>query len=974
MSNRIANPPFVGRTEELRALRKMLPGSSGRSGRFVAIAGEPGIGKTRLMTEIARIATAEGKRVLWSQMVEDFAAPPFFCWTLVLRDYVQQFDDDVIRADIGSGAPDIADILPELCHRFGIEVDPIGLSRSGGHYALFDAVTRHLLTVARRDPLIVLLDNLHSADRSSLMLLEYLCQQIAGSPILVIGAYRHADFDRRNPLRFVLAKLSRTPGFQQISLRGLTLDEVALVLSTHVGSPIPASLVRSIHERSDGSPLFVGEMARMLAEPDSQRGAYQPNYLVHVPASLRDVINVRLDALPAETLKILGIAAVLGRDFDVSVLAELAELPGELVNIQLNQAEEAGIIRALHLGRYSFRHVSFREVLYIEHSTVARVRLHRRTGELLESRHSNGGAAHYTELAHHFFESAQLDNGEKALLYCRAAADEAAKRRAYAEAVAMYERALQVVELQQESNSETRFDLLFRVGQSQFSSGELNAATQSLMKSAILAYRERWWFRLADALFVYQLVCQQSGFRHIASIPLHELVLEHIPDESHEVRARTLVSLAKAYRTAGRPDLAGSVFQSGVELARRCDDSRVLFDCLRKGNWTVGRHPSSIREGLEISREALALARLHESAEAVIDSLTDIVFQLCDLGEIDEVEQRLAEMANLARQERQRHFLNVLTGFETSVAILRGNWAEGYCKAQETLRQIPVQGVLGLEGRYAFQVFSIKRAQGQLEEMREIADAILATSAITNFWLPGQIMLHCELEQYARARDALRQLGDLRKLPRDDLYVTSLIYLAESCVVLRDKARCSQIYELLMPYRSLNATLPGTLMQGAVSGYLGSLAVTTRNAMEASVLFEEAIAMNTAMRALPFLARSQVDYARVLFASDDHEAHIRARQLVTAALSVANELNLRPLQKAITALQETSAIDSLTGREVDILRVVAVGLSNKRIADTLHISHSTVTTHMRHIFRKTGARNRTEAAEYARRAGLLENS
>jgi len=258
--------------------------------------------------------------------------------------------------------------------------------------------------------------------------------------------------------------------------------------------------------------------------------------------------------------------------------------------------------------------------------------------------------------------------------------------------------------------------------------------------------------------------------------------------------------------------------------------------------------------------------------------------------------------------------------------------------------------------------------------MREIANAILATGAITRFWLPGQIMLHCELEQYEHARESLQQLGDLRKLPKDDLYVTSLIYLAESCVALRDKARCSQIYELLMPYRPLNATLPGTLMLGAISGYLGSLAATIQCQAEASSLFEEAIAMNTAMRALPFLARTQVDYARLLLACDNPDAHLYAQQLVAAAKPVASKLNLLPVQNAIAGLQETSSIESLTRREVDILRVVAVGLSNKRIADTLHISLSTVTTHMRNIFRKTGVQNRTEAAEFARRAGLLEQN
>jgi DNA-binding NarL/FixJ family response regulator len=161
-------------------------------------------------------------------------------------------------------------------------------------------------------------------------------------------------------------------------------------------------------------------------------------------------------------------------------------------------------------------------------------------------------------------------------------------------------------------------------------------------------------------------------------------------------------------------------------------------------------------------------------------------------------------------------------------------------------------------------------------------------------------------------------------------------------------------------------------MLGAVSDYLGLLAVATRRFAEARALYEEALAMNASMRAYPFLARSMVDYARMLLMDEAPEKHSCAAQLVASAKVIAEELNLRPVQDAIDNLRETSRIEGLTRREVDILKAVASGLSNRRIAEAFHISHSTVTTHIRSIFRKTGATNRTEAAEFARRAGLLD--
>jgi len=171
----------------------------------------------------------------------------------------------------------------------------------------------------------------------------------------------------------------------------------------------------------------------------------------------------------------------------------------------------------------------------------------------------------------------------------------------------------------------------------------------------------------------------------------------------------------------------------------------------------------------------------------------------------------------------------------------------------------------------------------------------------------------------------------------------------------------------------LNITLPGTLMLGAASGFLGKLAVALNQFDEARTLLEEALAFNEGMAAAPVLAATKIDYARMLLMTGSEPDAVRARQLLGGAHVIAKRLNLHAIIRAIDALSAQSDVGALTDREAEVLKLVAGGFSNGRIADCLKISHSTVATHLRHIFRKTGASNRTEAADFARRNGLLEH-
>ena len=969
----VSGSPFIGRVRELAALKSSLPGENDSNGRFIALPGEAGIGKTRLLAAFADRARAGGHRVLWSQMVEAPVTPPYLPWRLALRSGIQHADDESLACDLGVGATDVAEIVPELKDRLDLDPRPGGSGAPAARYQLYDSVARFLLRAAARAPHVLLFDNLHSSDRSSLALLEYVCQQLIGNPLLIVAAYRESELGRQHPLRESLGRLGRGAGFLRLPLDGLSREEVAALLHARTDYPVPETLVRSVHRQSDGNPLFVTEVGTMLVQDGPESRAVAGGARFRVPESLREVVLARLDKLPDEISAMLATAAVVGREFDQHTLRDLSGIPSRRLMGLLERAQIASLIASVRPGHWVFRHALFREVLYEDHGTVARAMLHRRAAELLEHRYRDDPGPHLSSLAFHFFEAAQAGREQKAIHYCRLAAEAASAQRAYSEAVTSLDRALQVCNLAMHPDDDLRFSLLMAMGRAQYQAGELTAATQTLLRAALLAHRQHWWCRLADALFLFELICQQSGYHHVSSVPLHNAVLDHIGTADTALRAQVLASLAKAWRTAGKPERAAETFRQSIELARTVGDDGLLLGCLRKGNWTVGRNPARVQEGLEVAREANTLARRLGDAEATLDSTVDIIFQLCDLGEIDEVERQLVVLRELAVRERQPHFDNVLLGFEAAVALLHGEWVKGVRKAEEGLRRLSLQGVFGLQGRFGFQVFWIRKSLGTLGQLHETADRVISGIDDSARWLPGQILLDCELGQSARARAALRRLGSLSDLPQDDLSQIALAFLAEACVRLNDRKRCALLFELLKPYRGLNLTLGGTLMLGAAAGYLARLAGSLERDSTARDLYEEAIELNAAMRAQPALADTQVAYAGLLLRSRCEQDRTRAAKLMADARAIGCGLELRPVLRSLDELSDETGPASLTGREIDVLGKLADGSSNKVIARDLNISHSTVATHVRHIFRKIGVNNRTEAADFARRRGVLDS-
>ena len=416
--------PFVGRRAELARLGAALADAAAGHGTLAAHAGEAGIGKTRTAEELAREARRRGHHVLFGACSERDDAPAFSPWAEAILTWVERRDPVVLRAELGPGAGDVAQIVPAIHKRLPNLPPSPNLASEQARQRLFESVTTFLKRAAGNRPLLLVLDDLHAADRASLRLLEVLAHELRDARILVLVTYRDNEIEQRYPVGETLAEAGRHTPVVRMALPPLTEEDVARFLALRTGTAPRADVVAALHRRTEGNPLSMTESVHLaLAE-----GSFTvPARTIHriVPERVQAVIGRRLDRLSPACRELLTVAALLGREFDARVLARAFAVDVDTALALLDEAATARIVAPVPdtVGRYRFTHALVAGTLEEPLAPSQRIELHRRIGEALEVVHVTSLDQHAAEIAHHYFHCAVNGGAPRAIAYALRAAD-----------------------------------------------------------------------------------------------------------------------------------------------------------------------------------------------------------------------------------------------------------------------------------------------------------------------------------------------------------------------------------------------------------------------------------------------------------------------------------------------------------------------------------------------------------------------
>jgi DNA-binding CsgD family transcriptional regulator/tetratricopeptide (TPR) repeat protein len=968
--------PIVGRAGELRvfqaAFDRMLAGRR----ELVLISGEPGIGKTRCAEAFADVAEDQGALVLWGRCREEAGAPPYWPWVQILRSYVDSSSLDEVRLNMGPAAKDIAALVPELLdssHQTQ-ETHSAAADAISARFRTFHAIRHFFHQATQQVPITLVLDDLHWADAPSLSLLEFLSQELLRSRLLIVGTYRDTDASRKTPLLNTLGGLSRDSGTQRVHLAGLSQIAIGEVAERLCDVSLSESAIKVIYRQTDGNPLFAIELIKDLI--DESAGAAISAMPARIPAGVRETIARRLSRLSDRCNELLCVAAVHGRHFAAREIAAAVNEDVQSVLTILEPALQAGIAQtnADASGSYQFTHALIRETIYEDLPTVERLRLHARAGDALAAVHSGHLEPALTRIAHHYHQAGALGYSDKAVVYALRAAESAVRMYAYEEAVLQYDRAIETLEsagLMHDERLARAYILkgsaLRLLGQAERS---IDVLLEAVNRTRVMGSAEL----LVDVLVLLAMASQHIAQQHI--IPLLERALALLPEVDSVARAKALATLAFAQRTSTDKSRLQLLVDEALGMASRICEAPARCAVYQLTVMALRGNPETLHRRLLLGEEYVAVARSTASADLLAEAYYWQALHYFEAGQLEALETLLEQYESLSTARFGLHQYWART-HRVTLALLRGEWTDLESRMEELL-EIGTKTRRGdADGVYGAQMFALNRDLGRLHTLAPQIKEEIAASATTRMWEPGLMLICAEIGLLPEARSIFERLveRDCFVICRDDMYVACLVFCAQTCCALADAARAESLYRLLLPYARQTANHPTAVCFGAADLYLAMLACTANWPDRAREHFDYALTRNRAMRAWPSLARTLFSYGAFLATRQVDAERRLSFQLLREADQIARRLGMTRLVADIDTLLHArdgsvAYPDDLTAREVEVLRLLAIGRTNKDVSLVLAISLNTVATHVRNILNKTQCANRTEAATYAIRHGL----
>ncbi|MFZ2051343.1 MAG: AAA family ATPase [Solirubrobacteraceae bacterium] len=969
--------PFVGRATELDKLRSLMPRAEGERLRVALLAGEPGAGKSRLAREFAGQVAMEGVFVLYGAC-DAVVRTPYGPFVEALERLVRVTDEVQLRAALGAGGGELTRLLPDLPAQVGGLPRPVKADADTERHRLHTAVADLLANVSRARPVLLVLEDGHWADATTLLLLRHLARAARSARLLILATFRDSEADVPAELSETLADLRRSDEVVRMRLGGLSGAEVSDLVSRAAGSdPDPElhELATTIHDLTAGNAFLVCELWRAVVETGivevagGQVRVTGPLTELGTPESVREVVSQRLSRLAPRTIELLELAAAAGPEFELEPVRRAAGIAEPEFLAALEEAVGSGMIEELHAKRLAcrFTHEIVRRALYDRLSQLRRAELHLRVGEALES----GGASSdrtLADLAHHFGAAAPFGGTGRAIDYNLRAARAASAALAFHDAAMRLQTAIEVGI----QNEPERAGALLELGAASHRAGKATDALDAFASAAEIARALDSGTLLARAAIGYEDACWRPGVIRPDAIELLEEALAAVDDSSDELRIGLLTGLSRALDFEGERERGALVRENAVALARRYEDRAGLAKVLVGSYWARGS--TSLEEILSMLTEARDLAQEIGDAEIHTEAMAWRVPTFVALCDLDCARAEVVALREMAEHTAQPFIHHVAEHYGSAIALCDGNLADAEAMAERSHDWARLLTGRDASGTHGIQMFGIRREQGRLAELAPVIRILAGEPERAGPWRPGLAVVLAEL---GMEREAKRELSKLAAEGIDgyhaSLWLATLTYLTDACAAVKDEEIAAILYPELEPLAGTNVMI-GHLVAcyGAVDRYLGMLAALLEEPARAEEHFEQAMEQNRRMGASTWLAHTAYEYGRFLLGAG-RGARSRGEALLGEAAGLAERIGMEGLLGKIRLLGvPTSEVlpGGLSPREAQILKLVARGLSNREIGQELMISEHTAANHIRNILRKTECANRTEAASYAHRQGL----
>ena len=892
---------FVDRVHELAELTAGIDGALASEGRLLTVSGEPGVGKSRLARQAAAYAEKRGVRALWGRCWEHGGAPPYWPWVQALRRLIADADPATLSGWLANDAAEIAQIAPELRERLGGLPEPPSAALAQpekARFRLFDSVASFVRRAAETEPLLIILDDLHAADPTSIMMLVAVSRQIRTMRATIIGTYREIEVKLLPELAALITEAEREG--LVLPLRGLGEADIREFVERTWGVRAASPLVDLLRDTTEGNPFFLHEVLRqMAADGQLAGGASNGSVRLNIPRGVSEFIKRLTQPLPDEAREMLDVASVLGREFSLKALASVMAKPPEVLIDPLDRAAALELItEAPGAGRYSFRHALIREALYDALPAARRRALHRAVAEAIRA--LNADAPPFAEIAYHYCQSASPADAETAADYSRQAARAAERQLAYEEAAQHLRNAIDALALKPGGDEALEAEIMCDLGEVQARTGDFAEARKTCLKAVELARRLNRPEPFARAAVTAGRGVSNSGETDHELVRLLNEALERLGDRDSPLRGQALARLGIELYWADR-ERSVALCQEAVEIARRLDDPRTLIVALWGRHLSL-RNPDSLEQRLADGREAIAVAERAGERDFALEARFYRVTDLVEAGDITGADLGLRDylVAEAELKDRfKRGFL--LQGMR---ALMDGQLAEAASLAQQAFiagqqsgRPLTLNAFLVQHGMALWEL-------GRLGELEPQLRAYVLKNPLIVFARCGLQLTLVQLGRLDEARTEFESLAEdaFARVPRDWNWLASMFVLAEICVDLGDARNAEILYRLLQPYSARNAVLGWYHTYGSVACALGRLAGLLGRFDDARAHFETALAANARMRAATPLAHAQCELAKLLLARGEGDDAERARALLGSARRATEALNLVRVRQKLERL------------------------------------------------------------------------